>query len=262
MNGHPSDNELPKRTERDLARLADGSLKGRARARLEAEVAKSPELRAALERQHAGIAALRSLDIQAPPGLRSRVESEAAAPSRRIRRRRFAIGGALAGAAAAAALFAVLVLPSGTGGPTVVEAADLSGLPATQPSVPVDRANPKLLDAEVDGVPFPNLHAEFVWDQEGKRSDELDGRHTVTVFYERDGQRVGYTIVSGDPIDPPADSRASTQNGVELHTAARDGQSIVTWLRGGRTCVISGKGVSAKDLREVAAWKGDGAVPF
>ena len=40
------------------------------------------------------------------------------------------------------------------------------------------------------------------------------------------------------------------------------GRTIVTWLRGGRTCVLSGNGVSAKDLREVAAWKGDGAVPF
>jgi hypothetical protein len=262
MNGHRSDSELPEGLERDLARLADGSLQGRARARLEAQVARSPELRAALDRQRAGIAAVRSLDIPAPERLRSRVESELAAPTRRQRRRRFAIGGALAGAAAATALVAALVLPSGSGGPTVVEAAQLSGLPATQESVAVDRANPKLLDAEVDGVPFPNLHAEFVWDQAGKRSDQLDGRHTVTVFYARDGQRVGYTIVSGESIDPPADSRASTQNGVVLHTSSHGGQAIVTWLRGGRTCVISGKGVSAKDLREVAAWKGDGAVPF
>jgi anti-sigma factor RsiW len=262
MNGDRSDNQLPEHIERDLARLADGSLKGRARARLEAEIAESPALQAALERQRAGIAAIRGLDLPAPPGLRSRVKADSARPPKRIRRRRLAIGGALAGAAAAAALAAILVLPSGAGGPTVVEAANLSDLPAQQASVPVDAQNPKLLDAAVEGVPFPNLHAEFVWQEAGKRSDELDGRQTVTVFYEREGQRVGYTIVSGDAIDPPAGSRATTQNGVELHTSTENGQAVVTWLRGGRTCVISGKGVSAKDLREVASWKGDGAVPF
>ena len=262
MSGDGSQDELSERTQRELAQLADGSLRGAEREALEARVAASPELQAALQRQQAGITAIRGLDLQAPPGLRSRIEADSARPPGRVRRRRLAIGGALAGAAAAAALAAILVLPSGAGGPTVVEAARLSDLPAQQASVPVDRDNPKLLDAAVEGVPFPNLHAEFVWHQAGKRSDELDGRHTVTVFYTRNGQRVGYTIVSGDAIDPPAESRATTQNGVELHTTTERGQAVVTWLREGRTCVISGKGVSAKDLREVASWKGDGGVPF
>ena len=144
----------------------------------------------------------------------------------------------------------------------VVEAAQLSDLPAMQQSVAVDPANKTLLKAEVDGVPFPNLHHEFTWHQAGKRSDELDGRRMVTVFYERPGDRVGYTIISGEAIDPPAGARPSLENGVELSTTTADGKPIVTWLREGRTCVISGKGVSAKDLREVTSWKGDGAVPF
>ena len=84
----------------------------------------------------------------------------------------------------------------------------------------------------------------------------------VTVFYERPGDRVGYTIISGEAIDPPTGARPSVENGVELRTTTADGKPIVNWLREGRTCVISGKGVSAKDLREVASWKGDGAVPF
>jgi hypothetical protein len=126
----------------------------------------------------------------------------------------------------------------------------------------VDGANRKLLAAAVDGVPFPNLHADFVWKQAGERSDELEGRSTRTVYYRRDGQRIGYTILAGDPIGPPAEARPSVQNGVRLSTVTEEGRTIVTWLRGGRTCVLSGNGVSAKDLREVAAWKGDGAVPF
>jgi hypothetical protein len=262
MNRPDSQNELDDRTRRDLARLADGSLRGEARRALEARVAASPALQAALERQRVGISALRGLEHEAPAGLRRRLEAERSAPSRRVRRSRFAIGGALVGAAAAAALVAVLVLPSGAGGPTVVEAARLSDLPATQASVPVDTTNPKLLDAEVSGVPFPNLNQEFAWHEAGKRSDEVDGRRAVTVFYERPGDRIGYTILSGNPIDPPADAQGSVQNGVELKTINGGGHAIVTWLRDGRTCVVSGKGVSATDLREVAAWKGDGAVPF
>jgi hypothetical protein len=258
---HPHD-ELDERTRRELARLADGSLRGRARAELEARVATSPSLRAALERQRAGLTALRGLEMDAPARVRAKVEAERATPSRRVRRGRLGIAAGLAGAAAAIALAAVLVLPSGSGGPTVVEAAQLSQLPPTERSVPLDPANPKLLDAEVDGVSFPNLHADFVWQEAGRRADELDGRDTATVFYERGGQRIGYTIVSGDTIDPPDGAAASTENGVRLHTSSSGGRAIVTWLRGGRTCVISGKGVSAKDLREVASWKGDGAVPF
>jgi hypothetical protein len=219
-------------------------------------------LRAALDRQRAGVAALRGLDLAPSPGLRRRIETERSRPSSPVRRRRLVLGGALAATAAAIVLALVLIAPSGSGGPTVVQAAELSDLPATQSSVPVDPANPKLLDAKVDGVPFPNLHAEFAWHQAGSRSDDLDGRNTKTVFYEREGERVGYTIISGNRIEPPAGARASVQNGVRLNTVSEDGQAIVTWLREGRTCVVSGKGVSAKDLREVASWKGDGAVPF
>jgi anti-sigma factor RsiW len=263
MSGPNSHNDpLDERTERELAALADGSLPGRRRKAVEARMAASPELRAALERQRAVVAALGGLDLAAPAGLRRRIEAERARPSGPVRRRRFALGGALAAAAAAIVLAVVLIAPSGPGGPTVVEAAELSDLPAMETSVPVDPANPKLLDARLDGVPFPNLHAEFAWQEAGSRSDELDGRSTRTVFYERAGDRVGYTIVSGERIDPPDGAQASVQNGVRLNTVTEGGQAIVTWLREGRTCVVSGEGVSAEDLREVASWKGDGAVPF
>ncbi len=262
MSRDPAQDEFDEKTLHSLTQLADGSLKGRARAELEARVAASPSLRAALKRQRAGAAAMRGLDVAAPAGLRQRIDAERSRPSAPVRRRRLVFGGALAGAAAAIALAIVLLAPSGSGGPTVVEAAQLSNLPATEASVPLDPANPKLLDAAVDGVPFPNLHANFVWHQAGDRSDELDGRGTKTVFYERAGQRIGYTILSGDPIDPPPGAKPSVQNGVRLSTATEGGRAIVTWLRGGRTCVLSGDHVSAKDLREVASWKGDGAVPF
>jgi hypothetical protein len=262
MSGDNAQNGLDERTQRELAALADGSLGGEASEALEARLAESPELRAALERQRSAVSALRGLDVRAPASLRHRIEAERprSRPRTLRRGRRLALSGALAGAAAI--VLALLLVASGGGGPTVAEAARLSDLPATQASVPVDPANRKLLAASVDGVPFPNLHADFVWKQAGERSDELDGRSTRTVYYTRHGQRIGYTILAGDPIDVPAGARSSVQNGVHLSTATEGGRAIITWQRGGRTCVLSGKGVSAKDLREVASWKGDGAVPF
>ncbi len=263
MSGDSAHNELGERTRRELASLADGSLQGSERAELEARLASSPTLRDALERQRSAVAAMRGVDIPAPESLRRRIEAKR--PQSRLwtarRGRRLALGGALAGAAAAI-VFALLLVTSGRDGPTVTEAAQLANLPATRASVPVDGANRKLLAAAVDGVPFPNLHADFVWRQAGERSDELDGRGTRTVYYRRDGQRIGYTILAGDPIGPPAGARPSVQNEVRLSTATEGGRAIVTWRRGGHTCVLSGQGVSAKDLREVASWKGDGAVPF
>jgi anti-sigma factor RsiW len=260
MSGDSAHNNLDERTRRRLASLADGSLHGHERAELEARLASSPRLRQALEGQRSAVAAIRGLDIPAPEGLKRRIEAERRqSRSRAHRGRPLAFGGALA---AAAIVLALVLVTSGGGAPTVTEAAQLADLPATRASVPVDGTNRKLLAAAVDGVPFPNLHANFVWKQDGERSDRLDGRSARTVYYRRDEQRIGYTILAGDPIDLPAGVRTSVQNGVRLSTVTEGPQAIVTWQRGGRTCVLSGHGVSAKDLRQVASWKGDGAVPF
>jgi hypothetical protein len=254
--------EPDERTRRELAQLADGTLSSARRTALEKRIKSSPELAAALERQRTAVSALRGLNVTAPAGLRTRIESERARPSAPVRRRRLSIAGGLAGAAAAAALVAVLVLPTGSGGPTVVEAAQLSDLPATQASVPVDPANPKLLAASGDGVPFPNLEGEFGYREAGARSDELDGRQAKTVFYERGGKRIGYTIVSGKAIDPPEGAAKHELNGVALSSTDDGPERIVTWLRDGRTCVMSGNKVSTAELLELASWKGEGSVPF
>jgi hypothetical protein len=261
MDRDPDKNGMDERTRQDLARLADGTLDGYPRAELEARLAGSPPLRAALERQRAAATALRGLSLDAPASLRARIAAETAAPPRRVRRRRFALGGALAGAVAAAALAAVLVVPSGGESPTVVEAARLSDGPATG-SVGVDGHNSKLLSADVEGLPFPNWRGEFGWRQDGIRSDQLKGRTARTVFYEHGGKRVAYTIVSGKGIPAPGDSRPAMSNGVQLHALADGGRRVVTWWRDGRTCVLSSADVSDHQLIKLASWKGDGAVPF
>ena len=257
-NGHP---KLDERTLQRLTQLADGTLEGPERAELEARVAASPALSAALERQRAGSSALRGLDLQASPALRERIAAPSARRARPARRRRLAIPATLAGAAAAAALAAVVLLPAGGGNPTVVEAARLSAQPPTA-AVAVDSSNPKLLAADVEGVPFPNWRGEFGWRPDGARSDRLGNRAARTVFYEHAGRRVAYTIVSGDGISAPEGSRPATSNGVHLHTLAQGGRRVVTWWRDGRTCVLSSSDVGDHQLIALATWKGDGAVPF
>ena len=244
-----------------LTQLADGTLEGPERAELEAEVAGSPTLAAALERQRAGASALQGLDLQASPALRERITASSARTARSPRRRRLAIPAALAGAAAAVALAAVVLLPGGGGNPTVVEAARLSAGPPTA-AVAVDSSNPKLLAADVEGVPFPNWRGEFGWRPDGARSDQLGNRSARTVFYEHAGRRVAYTIVSGDGISAPEGSRPATSNGVHVHTLAEGGRRVVTWWRNGRTCVLSSADVGDRKLIALATWKGDGAVPF
>jgi anti-sigma factor RsiW len=268
MNGYDSHKPMPEsglseKDERDLVALADGSLEGRRREEVEARVASSPELGAALGRQRAGLTALRALDqLAAPAGLRARVNAERSTPSPAVRGRRFSIGFAIAGAMAAVALATILILPSGSGGPTISEAAQLNQLPATEPPAEPDAADPRLLQASAQGLPYPNLDIEFGWRPAGQRQDEIEGRDATTVFYERGGKRIGYTILSGEGIEPPEDATRTELNDVKLASLSDGGQEIVTWWRDGHSCVLSGKGVSEKELLELASWKGDGAVPF
>ncbi len=206
------------------------------------------------------VAALRGLELRAPPRLRERIESERERARRPARRRRLTLGGALAGATAAAALLVVLLLPGGAGGPTVVEAAELGTRPATQPAP--EPGEPKLLDASAFGLPFPDWAEKFGWEPSGRRVDEIDGRRAVTVFYEKDGREIAYTIVAGDPLPIPEPSAAARREGTPLRYVSLDGRTIVTWERDGLTCILSGDGVAATKLLDLAGWKGLGAVPF
>ena len=155
----------------------------------------------------------------------------------------------------------VHVLPSGSEAPTVREASRLAELPPTG-GVAVEPSNPKLLAANVEGVPFPNWSKQFGWRQAGIRSDQLKDRNARTVLYEHDGKRIAYTIVSGDGIAAPSDASTTKRNGVTLHALGDRGRRVVTWWRNGRTCVLSASNVGDRELLKLASWKGDGAVPF
>jgi hypothetical protein len=156
-----------------------------------------------------------------------------------------------------ALVLVIVLLPSGALAPTVAEAAELAALSATDPA-PAPRPDaPALRDVGVDGVAFPAWAGEFGWRATGARSDDLDGRDATTVFYENGGRRLAYTIISGDALEVP-DGRTVIIADVAF-TAIDDG---VTWERGGRTCVLTGQGVPAARLVELAGWRGDGGVVF
>jgi hypothetical protein len=243
----------------ELTALADGTLQGRRRAQLLAEIGRSPELAERFEKQRRAVTALRSVDEAAPAWLRARLEPE----STRRRRRRISFSTPLAGGLAAGAAFAVLLallLPGGAGGPSVVEASELAAQPAEAPAPRPMGSEPALLNARAEGLAFPNWAKEFGWRATGRREDEIDGRRAVTVFYEKGGRRIGYTILSGDPIDPPEEASTANREGVTLRGLSADGRVIVTWPRGGHTCVLAGTDVDAATLLDLAAWQGKGAV--
>ena len=74
----------------------------------------------------------------------------------------------------------------------------------------------------------------------------------MTAFWERAGRRVAHTIVSGDPVDAPAESRRTGRRGVLLQSFERDGRTAVIWTEGGRTAVISAIGISRAALYALA----------
>lgn len=249
--------------EEELAALADGSLPASRAGELEARVAQSPELAEQLAEQHRALSLVRgaAAEVGAPPRLRARVEAERGRRRATRRPRSFALAGGLA-AAAAAAIVLALTLPSGAGGPALADAAALATLPATLPAPTASTTTPKLLDAAVEDVPFPNWLQTFGWRATGARIDTVGGREATTVFYAKDGRRIGYTIVAGEPLDVPSGSDRSSREGVELDALGLAGREVVTWQRGGLTCILSGDLVPRAKLLELAAWKGKGAVPF
>jgi anti-sigma factor RsiW len=260
MESTPSLNE---RELADLAALADGSLAPERRSEVEARVAADPELRALVDEQRRAVELTRSAaaDARAPLALRERVEDDRRRLAPRARRRRFGLLGGLAGALAVAALALVLTLPGGTpGAPTVVQAAGLTALPPTT-GPPVHADGSKLLDTAVDGVAYPYWGDNFAWETSGARRDRLHGRDTATVFYDKNGKRIGYTIVAGRALKTPASGRTTVLNGVTLRSFTHGGRTVVTWLRAGHTCVLSGN-VPLPVLLKLAAWKGKGGVPF
>ena len=103
--------------EEELAALADGSLAPEHRAELEARIEASPILADRLAEQERAVSLLRGAgdEVEAPAGLRARLDAQRSARTVRTPRR-LALGGVAAAAVAAAAIVAVVVVGSGSSG--------------------------------------------------------------------------------------------------------------------------------------------------
>jgi hypothetical protein len=151
------------------------------------------------------------------------------------------------------------VVFAGPSGPTLQDAAAFGAEP---PAAPAPAAQGKLLAAEQDGVAFPEW-SKFGWKAVGIRTGEVGGRDATTVYYEKEGKTLAYTIVGGDALDVPGDAKAVDVSGTPVHLfRTDDGRPAATWERQGHTCVLAGEGVPDPKLAELAGWKGLGAVEF
>jgi hypothetical protein len=213
----------------------------------------------ALREQEAELSMIRSRSEEAPPRLRAWFMGELS-QRRATRRRRIALAAACA-TTAALALALLIALPGGGEKASVADAAAAGVRPATAPAPRPSRANEYLLDRAIERVPFPNWR-ERGWRTVGTREDVIDGRRAETVFYQRGGRRLAYTIVSGSPLPPPSDGARSVRARVELTRLAVDGRVVVTWRRRGHTCVLSGAGIPRQELLRLASWKARGRIPY
>jgi hypothetical protein len=204
---------------------------------------------------------VRSSDVRAPESLHRQVDVLVA--SRRPRRSRgFAPPRRLLGTMAAAAVAGAIVaaLTGGSSAVSVREASALTLLPATSSAPRESTTRRAQLSAAVEGVPFPYWGERFGWHGSGARTDRLDGRTVTTVFYtDVRGRRVGYAIASGT-VPTVSGGVAVRRHGVDYRLLSENGASVVTWLRDGHLCVVSGRGLDTTTLLRLASWDDRGSA--
>lgn len=217
--------EPPDREQRVLQLLQQANATERAPASLRAEV---ESLRARSDRgTRSGSARRRS--GWSVPAMRLRVASLAVTPL------------------AALAVVLVLVLGGGSSGPpTVMQAAALAGKGPVAAAPAVDPTAPRLLDARVGDLHFPDWEAQGGWRSTGTRTDQLGSRAVTTVYYQHAGKQLAYSIV-----DSPALAK-SVPVGEDYKTFQQDGRTFVVWTVANHTCLLSAQGVTPEHLWSLA----------
>jgi hypothetical protein len=210
---------------------------------------------------------LHSIDVPAPEALHRRIdalidERSSSKPSRERRASRFAGTSSLgwrlgaAGALLIAVVALAIGLPSGgSAALSVREASALTLRPATMPAPPESPDRQNQLAVGVDGVAFPYWEESFGWRSSGARTDHLHGRTVTTVFYtDGRGRRIGYAIVAGTPAPRVVGGTATWIHGTSYRLFSEHGVKTVAWLRDGRLCVVSGRGLPHATLLALASW--------
>jgi hypothetical protein len=206
-------------------------------------------------------------ETMAPLALRERIEADRARAAKGggAKRSRGLLGKLVpAGGLVAAAVVALVLVLGGSNTPSVLATASLATRGPVLPAPAEDASNKAVLKASMEGVPFPYWGESFQWKAVGARDDKIEDRAAKTVYYDNPkGVRAAYTILGGDTIDAPSGAREMTVNGTPLSITVDHGRRIVTWTRVGHTCVLSAPvAVPEQKLLQLAAWHGQGGVPF
>ena len=201
-------------------------------------------------------------ETMAPLALRERIEADRRRAPKSARPRRLRALLPAAGLVAAAVVAVVLLAGGGANAPSVLATASLATGGPVLPAPAEDEANGAVLKTSMGGVPFPYWGDSFKWEAVGIRDDKIKDRSARTVFYDNPkGVRAAYTILGGEKIDAPSGARREIRNGTTLYITQDKGRWIVTWTRGGHTCVLSAPlAVPKQKLLQLASWKGKGKV--
>jgi hypothetical protein len=248
---HRDDRNVTRSDQAELAALADGSLTGERRGEALHRIGESEELKALADEQALAVGLTRDASaVRAPASLRTAVRRLGTARPARMRRR------ALLAAAAAVAVVAAIVavsLPADRGEPSFQRATAFGAQASTMPAPARDPARPAYLLPGVAGVSHPNWTRDYGFAAVGSRDDDFAGRRAVTVFYAgRSGDRIGYTIVTGRPLDVPRPVETVVRRGIAIDVLRTSGRRVVTWRRAGHTCILSGSQTSVARLVELA----------
>jgi hypothetical protein len=206
---------------------------------------------------------VRAIDVRAPEALHGRIEALVAERSATRARPSAAFGPwvarrAIAAAAVLAAIAVALLAGLGGGSGSVSEVRAASALTLRAATSTAPRQSPSVrsqLTAAVEGVAFPYWEESFGWRSVGARSDRVGGRAVTTVFYsDGRGRRVGYAIVGGAPAPHLSGGSVVWRSGTGYRLLRLGGVPTVAWLRGGRLCIVSGRGVDDATLVRLASW--------
>ena len=198
----------------------------------------------ALAREGEALISAAVADVRAPQSLREGIERDRERATARARApfwRRHRLG--LASASALAAALAAVAIALDTGGnstePSLTKVYAAARLDQTKAAPGPRGGAPPVLDAKVGNLVFPDWQAKFGWQAVGRRDDTLSGRPVTTVFYRNpEGARLGYAVVSGEPLGGNPPGRRVSRKGKTYHVAQVGARTVVTWTQQGHTCVI------------------------
>lgn len=199
-------------------------------------------------------------DVHAPQSLREGIERDRDRASARARVpfwRRHRLGLAATGVAAAALAAVAIALETGSNEtePSLTKVYAATQLAPTKAAPARLGGSPPVLDAKVGNLKFPDWQQKFGWKAVGRRDDSLSGRPVTTVFYRNpEGARLGYSVVSGDPLGGKPPGRQVTRKGNTYHVAREGGHTTVTWTQQGHTCaIVASSTVPQANLVDLAA---------